>query len=79
MSERTDTPPAATKRRARTLRTTRLWREGRHWQVERGPFAAWVGVASDRVMVGLIWNYEFRSLGLGLGPIYAGVGASGDR
>lgn len=56
-----------------------VWREGRHWQAEGPRLAAWFGIAADRWMVGVIWNHEHRSLGFGLGPLYAGIGASHDR
>lgn len=49
-------------------------REGRHWQIDGKRLSAWFGIAGDRWMIGVILNYENRSLGFGLGPIYAGVG-----
>jgi hypothetical protein len=50
------------------------WSEGRHWQIDGKRLSAWVGIAGDRWMVGVIFNYASGTLGFGLGPIYAGVG-----
>ena len=63
----------------RTLGSLRLWREGRHWQTEIGPAAFWVGIATDRWMLGVVLNPQALNLGFGIGPFYFGIGASYDR
>ena len=47
----------------RTLGSLRLWREGRHWQTEIGPAAFWVGIATDRWMLGVVLNPQALNLG----------------
>ena len=51
------------------------WREGRHAQADlRRGGSAWIGLALDRWMLGVVVNMESRTFGVGVGPVYFGVG-----
>lgn len=63
----------------KTLNSFRMWREGRHWQIEIGRASFWLGIASDRWMLGVIFNTQALNLGFGIGPVYFGIGAAYDR
>lgn len=57
----------------------RRWHEGKHAQIEVGRVALWAGVKADRLMVGVVFNVESLTFGVGVGPLYAGIGAAYDR
>jgi hypothetical protein len=55
--------------------TRGLWREGRHWQADIECVSVWVGIATDRWMVGVVFNPQALLVGFGVGGLYFGIGA----
>jgi hypothetical protein len=37
--------------------------------------SGWFGLATERLMIGVVFNTDSLTLGVGLGPIYFGLGA----